>query len=48
VVYYWRFHAETMIFGSSNRHYVTAFALGFAAYAAVAELPKALAEFALK
>lgn len=48
VVYYWRFQSGTVIFGSSGVHYVQAFALGFAAYAAVADLPKALAEFALK
>jgi hypothetical protein len=48
VVYYWRFHLDAIVFGSSSRHYVNAFALGFAAYAAVAELPKVLAELPFK
>ena len=48
VVYFWRFHSGAMIFGSQALHYVQAFALGFAAYAAVADLPKALADLALK
>ena len=48
VVYYWRFHSGTVTFGSNSVHYVLAFALGFAAYAAVADLPKALAEIVLK
>ena len=48
VVYFWRFHASTVIFGSELIHYVQAFALGVAAYAAVADLPKALGELALK
>ena len=48
VIYYWRFHSGTVTFGSSSVHYVLAFALGFAAYAAVADLPKALAEIVLK
>ena len=48
VVYFWRFHAGTVIFGSESLHYVQAFALGVAAYAAVADLPKALGELLLK
>jgi biopolymer transport protein ExbB/TolQ len=48
VVYYWRFHSGTVTFGSSSVHYIQAFILGFAAYAAVADLPKALVELALK
>jgi hypothetical protein len=48
VVYFWRFHAGTVVFGSESLHYVQAFALGVAAYAAVADLPKALGELALK
>lgn len=48
VVYYWRFHSGTITFGANSVHYVLAFALGFAAYAAVADLPKALAEIALR
>jgi hypothetical protein len=48
VVYFWRFHSGALIFGSQALHYVQAFALGFAAYVAVADLPKALADLALK
>ena len=48
VVYFWRFHAGTVVFGSESLHYVQAFALGLAAYAAVADLPRALGEFALR
>ena len=48
VVYFWRFHAGTVVFGSESLHYVQAFALGLAAYAAVADLPKALGELALR
>jgi hypothetical protein len=48
VVYYWRFHAGDLVFGASGFHYVQAFALGFAAYAAVADLPKILAELPFK
>ena len=47
VVYFWRFHATTVIFGSESLHYVQAFVLGLAAYAAVADLPKALEKLAL-
>jgi hypothetical protein len=48
IVYYWRFHSGTVTFGANSVHYVQAFALGFAAYAAVADLPKVLAELALR
>ena len=48
VVYFWRFHSGAVIFGSQALHYVQAFALGFAAYAAIADLPKALADLVLK
>jgi len=44
VVYYWRFHSKTMIFGARSVDYAEAFALGFAANAAVANLPDALAK----
>lgn len=48
VVYFWRFHAGTVVFGSESLHYVQAFALGVAVYAAVADLPKTLGEWVLK
>jgi len=48
VVHYWRFHSGTTVFGAEPLHYVQAFALGFVAYAAVADLPKAFAELWLK
>jgi hypothetical protein len=44
VIYYWRFHTGSLVFGASTFHYVQAFSLGFAAYAAVADLPKILAD----
>jgi hypothetical protein len=44
VVYFWRFHSGTVTFGAESVHYVQAFTLGFAAYAAVAVLPNVLAE----
>ena len=48
IVYFWRFHSGTIVFGAEPLHYVQAFALGFVAYAAVADLPKAFAELVLK
>ena len=42
VVYFWRYHAGRRVFGTRGFDYVEAFALGFAAYAAVADLPKLL------
>ncbi len=48
VVYYWRFHSGAVTFGAISLHYVQAFALGFVAYAAVADLPKAFADLILK
>jgi hypothetical protein len=48
VVYFWRYHAGPRVFGTSGFHYVEAFSLGFAAYAAVADLPKLLAELPFK
>ena len=47
-MYFWRFHAGTLIFGSEPLHYVQAFALGVATYAAVADLPRALGELVLR
>ena len=47
-VYFWRFHAGTIVFGAEPLHYVQAFALGFVAHAAVADLPKAFAELVFK
>ena len=48
VVYFWRYHAGSRVFGTRGFDYVEAFALGFAAYAAVADLPKVLAELPFK
>ena len=48
VVYFWRYHAGPRVFGTSAFHYVEAFSLGFAAYAAVSDLPKLLAELPFK
>ncbi len=48
VVYFWRYHAGPRVFGTSGFHYVEAFALGFAAYAAVSDLPKVLADLPFK
>lgn len=48
VVYFWRYHAGSRVFGTRGYDYVEAFALGFAAYYAVADLPKALADLLLK
>ena len=48
VVYFWRYHAGPRVFGTRGFDYVEAFALGFAAYAAVADLPKLLAELPFK
>jgi hypothetical protein len=39
VLYYWRFHAGSLVFGASTFHYVQAFSQGFAA-----DLPKILAD----
>jgi hypothetical protein len=44
VVYYWRYHSRTTIFGARSVDYVEAFALSFAANAAVANLPDILAK----
>jgi hypothetical protein len=44
VVYYWRYHSKTAIFGARSVDYVEAFALGFAANAAVVNLPEVLAK----
>jgi hypothetical protein len=48
VVYFWRYHAGSKVFGTRGFDYVEAFALGFAAYYAVADLPKTLAELLVK
>jgi hypothetical protein len=48
VVYFWRYHAGPRVFGTSGFHYVEAFALGFAAYAAVSDMPKMLADLSFK
>jgi hypothetical protein len=48
VVYFWRYHAGSRVFGTRGYDYVEAFALGFAAYYAVADLPKALADLLVK
>jgi hypothetical protein len=48
VVYFWRYHAGPRVFGARGFDYVEAFALGFAAYAAVADLPKVLSELPFK
>jgi hypothetical protein len=44
VVYDWRYQSKTAIFGVSSFNYVEAFALGFAANAAVANLPGIIAK----
>jgi hypothetical protein len=44
VVYYWRYHSRTAILGARSVDYVEAFAVGFAANAAVANLPEVLAK----
>jgi hypothetical protein len=46
VVYDWRYQSKTAIFGASSFNYVEAFALGFAANAAVANLPGIIAKLA--
>jgi hypothetical protein len=43
IVYYWRYQNKTAIFGARSYDYVEAFALGFAANAAVVKLPEILA-----
>jgi hypothetical protein len=48
VVYFWRYHAGPRVFGTRGFDYVEAFALGFAAYAAVADLPKVLTELLVR
>jgi len=45
-VYYWRYHSRAATFGARGYDYVEAFALGFAADAAVSQLPQAIAAFA--
>ncbi len=42
-VYFWRYQNRASAFGAKPYDYVEAFALGFAADAAVAHLPQALA-----
>ncbi len=44
--YFWRYHSRAAIFGARGYDYVEAFALGFAADAAVSHLPQAVAAFA--
>ncbi|HEV2674505.1 MAG TPA: hypothetical protein VGV37_08185 [Aliidongia sp.] len=44
VVYHWRYHSRTAIFGARSFDYVEAFALGFAANVAVSKLPEILAK----
>jgi hypothetical protein len=44
-VYYWRYHSRAATFGARGYDYVEAFALGFAADAAVSQLPQAIAAF---
>lgn len=44
-VYYWRYHSRAATFGGRGYDYVEAFALGFAADAAVSQLPQAVAAF---
>jgi hypothetical protein len=48
VVYFWRYHAGSRVFGTRGFDYVETFALGFAAYYAVVDLPKALVELVTK
>jgi hypothetical protein len=48
VVYFWRYHSGARVFGTRSFDYVEAFALGFAAYAAVTDLPKVLGELPFK
>jgi hypothetical protein len=48
VVYFWRYHAGPRVFGTRGFDYVETFALGFAAYAAVVDLPKMLVELPFK
>ena len=45
-VYYWRYHNRTSVFGAKGYDYVEAFALGFAADAAVSNFPDAIKAFA--
>jgi hypothetical protein len=42
-IYYWRYHSKVTAFGARGYDYIEAFALGFAADAAVVHLPQALA-----
>ncbi|MDR3436047.1 hypothetical protein [Telmatospirillum sp.] len=46
VVYYWRYQTKTAIFGARSFDYVEAFALGFAANAALNTLPAVLVKMA--
>jgi hypothetical protein len=48
VVYFWRYHSGSRVFGMRSFDYVETFALGFAAYYAVAGLPKTLVELVTK
>jgi hypothetical protein len=48
VVYFWRYHAGSRVFGTRGFDYVETFALGFAAYYAVADLPNTLVELVTK
>jgi hypothetical protein len=45
-VYYWRYQNRTAVFGTRTYDYVEAFALGFAADAAVSNFPAAIRAFA--
>ena len=45
IVYFWRFHAKTAVFGAIAFDYAQAFTLGFAVSFAVNNLPQKLAEF---
>jgi len=48
IVYFWRYHVGPRVFGARGFDYVEAFALGFTAYAAVSNLPNALANLPFK
>jgi hypothetical protein len=47
-VVYSGYHAGPRVFGTRGFDYVEAFALGFAAYAAVTHLPKVLSDLPFK
>jgi hypothetical protein len=48
VIYFWRYYAGPRVFGTRGFDYVEAFVLGFAAYAAVTDLPKVLSDLPFK